>query len=247
MVILPRGKFMMGTETGEEVKLSSALGEGMTYVDTLEEDPAHLVVIDYDFALARFCVTFDEYDAYARATGAQLPDDDEGVRGSLPVVNVTWQQAKCYTNYLAEVTGKPYRLPSESEWEYAARAGTTTNYWWGDRPDIGKVNYNLSSRRGPIAVNSLEPNPWGLYNMHGNVSEWVEDCFHDSYYDAPSDGSAWITDYSWTDATEKDWVRVLRGGDYISNANEIRSSYRGRMISSDALFCIGFRVALTLA
>ena len=92
---------------------------------------------------------------------------------------------------------------------------------------------------------SLGPNPWGLYNMHGNVSEWVEDCFHESYFGAPTDGSAWVTDYTWTDPVE-DWVRVLRGGDYVSNANEMRSSYRGRLDSSHSGPSIGFRVALTL-
>ncbi len=99
---------------------------------------------------------------------------------------------------------------------------------------------------GPFPVNSLEPNSWGLYNMHGNVSEWVEDCFHESYFGAPSDGSAWVTYYTWTDPAQ-DWVRVLRGGDYLSEADEIRSSYRGRADSAYSGTQIGFRVALTLA
>lgn len=246
MVILPRGQFVMGTGTGDEVKLFIALGMDMVREETLDEQPSHLVRIDHDLAMGRYCVTFDEYDAYARATGAQLPDNEGWGRGNIPVVNVTWQDASRYAKWLAGVTGKPFRLPSEAEWEYAARAGTSTDYWWGDTPDIANANYIETPGGGPFSVNSLEPNPWGLHNMHGNVSEWVEDCFHESYFGAPADGSAWTSDYTWTDPAQE-WVRVLRGGDYLSDANEIRSSYRSRVDSSYSGGHIGFRVALTLA
>ena len=150
-----------------------------------------------------------------------------------------------FSRWLAKITGKPYRLPSEAEWKYAARAGTTTDYWWGNIPEISSADYIEKPGYGPFPVASLGPNSWDLYNMHGNVSEWVEDFFHESYFGAPADGSAWVTDYTWTDPAE-DWVRVLRGGDYVSNANEMRSSYRGRVDSSYSGPNIGFRVALTL-
>jgi formylglycine-generating enzyme required for sulfatase activity len=220
MVVLPRGQFVMGM--------------------------AHDVRIGYDMAIARYCVTFEEYDAYAKATGAPLPADEGWGRGNMPVVNVTWEDARRYANSLANITGKPYRLPSEAEWEYAARAGTTTDYWWGNVPDIATANFIDTPGGGPFSVNSLEPNPWGLYNMNGNVDEWVEDCFHESYFGAPADGSAWTTDYRWTNPA-RDWVRVLRGGNYLSAADEIRSSYRGRVDSSYSGAYVGFRVALTLA
>lgn len=245
MVVLPRGQFVMGTGTGEEVELFIALGKDIVREEMLDEQPAHVVRIDHDLSMARYCVTFDEYDAYCRATGAPFPDDEGRGRGNIPVVNVTWQNAMNFSRWLAKITGKPYRLPSEAEWEYAARAGTTTDYWWGNIPEISSANYIETPGYGPFPVASLGPNSWGLYNMHGNVSEWVEDCFHESYFGAPTDGSAWVTDYTWTDPAE-DWVRVLRGGDYVSNANEMRSSYRGRVDSSYSGPNIGFRVALTL-
>lgn len=175
-----------------------------------------------DLAMARYCVSFDEYDAYARATGAPLPDDGGWGRGNMPVVNVTWDDARRYAQWLAGLTGRPYRLPSDAEWEHAARAGTTTAYWWGDVPDIDNANYIDTPGGGPFSVDSLEPNPWGLYNMHGNVSEWVEDA-------------------------TKEGLRVLRGGNYHSNAHEISSSARGQANASYSGGDVGFRVALTVA
>lgn len=246
MVTLPRGHFVMGTVEDDIFKLLIALGRNPVLNKVHDEEPAHLVQINYDFAIARCCVTFDEYDAYARLTGAQLPDDAEGGRGNRPVVCVSWHDAKRYVKWLDDVTGRPYRLPSEAEWEYSARAGTNTQYWWGNMPDIGNANYDQTPGCDPFSVDSLEPNPWGLYNMNGNVNEWVEDCFHKSYFGAPADGSAWISDYTWSDP-KQEWVRVLRGGDFWASANEIRSSYRGWMYESDRFLCNGFRVALTMA
>jgi len=245
MVVLPRGQFMMGTEPGDILELFSALDTEVPYGGEPDEQPAHLVLIDYDLAMARYCVTFDEYDAYANATGKPLPENTSVGRANAPVVNVTWDDAMGYTKWLAEVTQKPYRLPSEAEWEYAARAATTTDYWWGDVADISNANYLPTPGCEAVSVNSLAPNPWGLYNMNGNVDEWVEDCFHECYSRAPADGSAWTTDYVWT-APDEDWARVIRGGNFLSDASQIRSAFRNRVSGSYPLDYVGFRVALTL-
>ena len=117
-------------------------------------------------------------------------------RGRQPVINVTWDDAQRYVAWLSKMTGKPYRLLSEAEWEYAARAGTQTAYSWGD--EIGKGNANCNGcgsqwdNKQTAPVGSFAPNAFGLYDMHGNVWEWVEDCFHDNYNGAPEDGSAWM-------------------------------------------------------
>ena len=209
MVVLPTGRFRMGSPAGE-VGLYS------------DEGPVHTVTISRPIAMGRYPVTFEDYDRYVsamgverpvdkdrgflktlfgkkpeRSKGSEQPDDEGWGRGRRPVINVNWHDAKAYAAWLSEQTGKRYRLPSESEWEYAARSGTETAYSWGDEIGVNRANCDGSgsewSDKQTSPVGSFEPNAFGLYDMHGNVWEWVEDCWHDNYEGAPSDGSAWTS------------------------------------------------------
>lgn len=242
MVVLPKGKFIMGEGTGDAVEFFGLLGIDQERDLGLDEEPAHLVEINYLFAIGADAVTFAEYDAFAIATASRLPDDEGNGRDTMPVINVSWHDAKAYVQWLSEQTGHSYRLPSESEWEYAARAGTTTNYWWGDSIDIGNANFIETPGSGPFPIGSLGKSPWGLSNMNGNVDEWVEDCYHASYVGAPSDGRAWVTDYTWNDDVD-DPVRVSRGGCWRSDADEVRAAYRDRTAADTYWTTTGFRVA----
>ncbi len=201
IVVIPPGRFMMGYEQG----------------------PQHEVQIAYRFAVGRYAVTFEEYDHFCEAAGEKKPDEKNWGRGRRPAVRVSWKDAKAYVEWLSKETGRPYRLLSEAEWEYACRAGTTTRFWWGDDITPENANYGGGGNLGKTAeVGSYPPNPWGLYDMHGNVWEWVEDCWNDGYQEAPVDGSAW---------TSGDCGRrVLRGGswDYRSVGPPLRRSLRGR-------------------
>ncbi len=164
-------------------------------------------------------MTFAEYDAFCAATG----------RDRRPVVNVSWQGAMAYCVWLSVQTGRVYRLPSEAEWEYAARAGTTSAFWWGDQIDSSLANYNGHStyadgskgeyRQRTLPVGSFQPNPFGLYQVHGNVWEWCLDSWHDGYSGAPTDGSAWETGGQAS--------RVRRGGSWYYGPCLCRAAYRG--------------------
>lgn len=183
MVRIPPGKFLMGsleTEGGRDV----------------DEGPQHGVTIGYSFEIGKYAVTFDEYDAFAKATNRTLPVDKGWGRGRQPVINVSFDDAQAYAKWLSDQTGKKYRLPTEAEWEYAARAGTQTWYWWGD--DIGRNNANCDGcgsqwdNRQTAPVGSFKANAFGLHDTAGNVWEWVQDCWHENYNNAPGDGSAWL-------------------------------------------------------
>jgi formylglycine-generating enzyme required for sulfatase activity len=202
------------------------------------EKPQHLVTIGYPLAVGQYPLTFDEYDYFARTARREQPDDAGWGRGRRPVINVSWDDAKAYVEWLAAQTGQPYRLLSEAEWEYACRCGTTTRYSWGD--EITPKNANYGSKVGTTSeVSSHPPNPWGLYDMHGNVWEWVEDCWNDSYEGAPADGGAW---------TSGDCGRrVLRGGSWLNGPEGLRSASRGRGSTGFRFVGNGFRVARTLS
>ena len=221
--MIPPGEFMMGAPEGN--------------ADGYEEElPQHLVKIGYPLAIGRYPLTFDEYDHFARATGREQPSDAGWGRGRRPVINVSWEDAKAYVDWLASETRQSYRLLSEAEWEYACRAGTTTHYWWGD--DITPYNANYGENVGKTTeVGSYSPNPFGLYDMHGNVWEWTEDRWHRSYDGAPNDGSAWT---GWNDP-----ILVLRGGNWGRNAGGIRSASRAR--GHQYIRKFGFRVARMLS
>ena len=165
-------------------------------------------------------------------------------RGTRPVINVTWDQAQQYVAWFSKMTGRHYRLLSEAEWEYAGRAGATTAYSWGE--ELGKNNANCNGcgsewdGRQTAPVGSFAPNQFGLYDMQGNVWEWVEDCWHPNYEGAPEDGSAWITPGDCKD-------RVIRGGSWAGYSIGLRSALRFFFSTDDHAYDVGFRVARTLS
>jgi formylglycine-generating enzyme required for sulfatase activity len=180
MVVIPAGTFVMGSP------IESGRREN--------EGPPHDVVFARPFAVSRFDVTFDDWDACAAYGDCDPRVSDGGFgRGRQPVYNITWDDAKRYAAWLSRMTGKPYRLLTEAEWEFAARAGTKTAYSFGDdEAMLGQYAwYNANSGRRPHPVGEKKPNAFGLYDMHGNVYQWVEDCIHENYNGAPVDGSAW--------------------------------------------------------
>ena len=234
LVVIPPGEFMMGS-TEAEREWAVKQGAAREWVEC--EKPPHLVHIAYPLAVGRSPVTFEEYGHFARTTGRAQPGDEGWGRGRRPVINVKWEDAKSFVAWLAVQTGQPYRLLSEAEWEYACRAGTTTRYWWGDEITPENANYKGGLGRSS-EIGRYAPSPWGLYDMHGNVWEWVEDRWHDYYDGAPDDGSAWI---GGTIAR-----RVVRGGSWFFNPRVLRSADRCRYDASSRADDIGFRVARTL-
>ena len=228
MVVIPAGRFWMGCEPDR------AFSE--------KEQPAREVRIARRFALSKHETTFAQWDACVAGGGCDgyLPDDHGRGWGDRPVINVNWRDARKYASWLSEKTGKRYRLPSEAEWEYAARAGSTTRYSWGD--DIGPnwANFELTSREKhwTLPVGLFRPNAFGLHDMHGNVWEWVEDCWNYTYDGAPSDGSAWLSGDC--------GLRVTRGGAWDTHWLNLRSAYRNRGGAGLRNPDMGFRVALTL-
>jgi formylglycine-generating enzyme required for sulfatase activity len=228
MVALEPGSFLMGSPDSDTQANAN-------------EKPQHEVTIGYRFAAGRTPVTFAEYDRFCAATGRPPPNQMGGWgRERRPVINVSWHDARAYCQWLAGETGKPYRLLTEAEWEYACRAGTTTRYSIGDEITERDANFGYRVDK-TTEVGNYPANPWGLYDMHGNVSEWVEDDWHDSYQGAPADGSAW----SEKEGKESSSERVVRGGSWGSDPRHLRSADR---IAFDAYlrFLRGFRVARTL-
>jgi len=198
---------------------------------------AREVRIEQAFAMGKYPVTFEEYDAFAEATGREKPSDRGWGRGRRPVINVSWEDAVVYAAWLSEQTGKQYRLPNEAEWEYAARADTQTRWCFGDDESaLGEYAwYSQNAGRKTQPVGKLKPNPWGLYDVHGNVWEWVQDCWHDSYTGAPDDGVPW-------ESGDCD-RRVLRGGSWCNLPEDLRSAYRYRYTLDYRDFYLGFRLA----
>jgi formylglycine-generating enzyme required for sulfatase activity len=167
-----------------------------------------------------------------------LPHDESWGRGDRPVINVSWGDAKAYTRWLSQRSGKTYRLPTEAEWEYATRAGNATNFWWLDDSDNPHANcFNCGSewdaaRTSPVG--SFAANNFGLHDVTGNVQEWTADCYQGSYQDAPDDGSAWL----FPECT----MRVVRGGAYTSPLDSLRSAKRSQYDQDTRLDNLGFRV-----
>ena len=219
MVVLPAGTYRMGLQGHQ-----------------------HAVTIPAPLAVGKYEVTFAEWDACVRAGSCRQRRDRGWGRDRRPVIHVNWNHAKRYVQWLAKKTQKPYRLLSESEWEYAARAGTETAYSWGDGIGANLANCNGCSSQwdGKTApVGSFRANAWGLYDMHGNVWEWVEDCWNGSYAGSPVDGSAWLTGNC--------NQRVLRGGSWFNVPSDSRAAARvGNATWSRTAGLIGFRVARTL-
>ena len=228
MVVLPTGRFRMGSPSGGRYS---------------DEGPMRTVTIGRRIAMGRYEVTFADYDRFVSATGRESPDDEGWGRGSRPVINVSQEDAQAYATWLSAQTGKTYRLPSESEWEYAARAGTRTRYSWGD--EIGRNRANCDGcgsawdDEQTAPVGSFAANAFGLYDMHGNVREWVEDCLHDNYEGAPTDGSAWTT------GCDEAWA-VVRGGSWFYIPRLLRAANRFRYSPSNRLDNNGFRLVQDL-
>ncbi len=238
MVVIPKGEFAMGSPASEEAHKD-------------HESPHHRVTIGRAFALGKYEVTFDEWDACVSDGWCNdyRPKDRDWGRGRRPVINVNWKDAKAYVAWLSRKTGKGYRLPSEAEWEYAARAGTTTPFHFGSTISPYQANYRGDFtygsgskgvfRKKTVQVGIFPSNAFGLHDVHGNVSEWAEDCWHGSYAGAPSDGGAWTTG---GDCGE----RVHRGGSGYSSPGVLRSASRFRDGTGYRISSIGFRVARTL-
>ena len=267
MVEVPEGYFQMGSPPSDAHR-------------SLSETPQHTVRFAAPFAIGKFEVTIDQFAAFVDATGyrpasqcmiyamdldqwlakpASFREPSYPVTGAHPATCVSWNDAKAYVAWLATKTGKPYRLASEAEWEYAARAGTTTPYSFGDDDHRNPCDYakladastrfswklescNSHHGHGTAPVGRHRPNAWGLHDMHGNVWEWVEDCWHPLYVDAPTDGSAWMA------GQQGDCVRrVIRGGSWRNTLPGIRLARRLSFPTTSATDIRGFRVALSPA
>jgi formylglycine-generating enzyme required for sulfatase activity len=245
-VTIPVGVFSMGSDNGRS-----------------DEKPVHLVTLKQAFIMSRDEITFAQYDYYiwsmqqysrqhlkksmqknSKTTLSVInyPYDEGWGRDSRPVINVSWEDAQGYVNWLSKQSKQSCRLPSEAEWEYAARAGTTTNYFWGD--EVGKNNASCrdcgsewdSKQTAPVG--SFAANAWGLNDMHGNVWEWVQDGYHSNYQDAPADGSVWEKASS--------GGRGLRGGAWFFSTYDLRASVRDFVTSGSRGNVIGFRVVCAL-
>jgi formylglycine-generating enzyme required for sulfatase activity len=237
MVVVPAGRFAMGSPADER---------GYQW----NERPQHDVTIRQPFAAGRFEVTADEWEAcVAHRSCSVTAGGTWGESGRTPAVNLSWNEAKQYVAWLSGVTGKPYRLLSESEWEYAARAGTQTAYSWGDEVGDGNASCwdcggEWAGKRAPVG--SFAPNAFGFYDMHGNVWEWVEDCLNDNYDGAPTDGSAWTVDIKAPQGRNCTY-RISRGGAYNNDTLGLRSARRTYNSPEGRWNNIGFRVARTLS
>nr|VFK50433.1 MAG: Formylglycine-generating enzyme, required for sulfatase activity, contains SUMF1/FGE domain [Candidatus Kentron sp. TUN]VFK51651.1 MAG: Formylglycine-generating enzyme, required for sulfatase activity, contains SUMF1/FGE domain [Candidatus Kentron sp. TUN] len=212
---IPAGEFLMGSPKDEKGRF--------------DDEDQHRVRIPRPFALGITAVTFEEYDRFARATGRELPRDGGWGRGHRPVIQVSWHDATAYCDWLSKETGKRYRLPTEAEWEYVARAGTM-DARYGDPDSIAWYRVNSQGKTHP--VREKQPNAWGLYDMLGNIYEWTQDEWHEDYQGAPADGSPWEAD--------SDAIRVIRGGSWGSSASYVRAAFR-RGWPSICISDLGFR------
>jgi formylglycine-generating enzyme required for sulfatase activity len=269
MVVIPSGSFDMGAANGEDDRArTSDFARSFTA-------PRHHVAIGHPFALGKYDVTRAEFAMFVRETGYRLDSDCRGFKYETsldwqapgypqtdrdPVVCVTWKDAQAYVDWLGRKTHQRYRLPTEAEWEYAARAGTSTARYWGDGAaeacryaNIGDITYLQARLMTPTPdqdfacsdgyaytspVGSFLPNGYGLYDMLGNVAQLTQDCWHFSYDGAPSDGSAWLDDYC--------VPRVTRGGSFLHNARGARAAERENVPDFIPTNEIGFRVARDL-
>jgi formylglycine-generating enzyme required for sulfatase activity len=250
MVVIPPGQFVMGSPPGESGRDD-------------DEGPPHIVTIAKPFAVGKHEVTFDEWNACVRDKACAGATDEGWGQGRRPVIHVNYDQAVGYAEWLSDKTGKKYRLLSEAEWEYAARGGSDKAQFWGSSPDRacqfanaydvqGKARYDFAKKHNmdwpnfscddgypdTAPVGSFKPNAFGLYDMLGNVWEWVEDCYNKSYDGAPTDGRTWATG----DCSR----RVFRGGSWYSKPARVRSAERSGFEPTVRNFNVGFRVARTL-
>jgi formylglycine-generating enzyme required for sulfatase activity len=225
LISIPAGSFTMGSNSSDA-----------------SERPAHRVTVATPFAIGKYEVTVAQWNACADANICPRLSPASNPSPALPVRDVSWDDAQVYVKWLATTSAKPYRLPTEAEWEYAARAGTSTRYWWGEQMAVGKADCKDCGppwrADTPGKAGSFAANPWGLYDMNGSVWEWVSDCWHNSFKDAPADARSWDT----PDCT----VRVIRGGSWRQGAPYMMSSSRFKYDASVRHAENGFRVARNL-
>ena len=202
------------------------------------EKPVHEVAIPNGFYISKYEVTFNQYDTFAKVTNRELPPDNGWGRGQRPAINVSWYDAKAYTSWLSDQTNEEYRLPTEIEWEYSARAESNTAFWYGNSVKAGySVCDSCGSQWDGVStgpVGSQASNPLGLFDMHGNAAEWIEDCYHDSYEGAPTENQVWLANQCDT--------RVLKGGSWYDIPRVGRSATRYRATPDLKASNWGFRV-----
>lgn len=230
LIRIPAGSFTMGDDSN------------------MHTAPTHKVTLSKAFAISKYEITFAEYDFFAQSTGKPLPGDNGWGREDRPVIHVSWEDANVYAQWLSKTTGKKFRLPTEAEWEYVARAGSTTRYWWGDNEQDAKGKANC--RRGcsssfsglfgskTAPVGSYLPNPFGVYDTAGNVSEWVQDCYEENYTEAKANGRA--------HEHPQCQGRVVRGGSTKDNVQRLSSSARDNIPSGYLNETLGFRLVMEL-
>ena len=227
MVVVPAGSFMMGSP------------------EEAAEMPIHRVTIAEPLAVGKYEVTFAEWEACVADGGCygHRPNDEGWGRGNRPVIHVSWNHVQTYAMWLSEKTGEPYRLLSEAEWEYVARAGSgTRKYSWGNEIGRNRANCDGCGSRWDgkqtAPVGSFAANGFGLHDVHGNVWEWLQDCWNGTYAGAPADGSAWEQGDCNT--------RVLRGGSWYNYPRYLRSAFRPWYTTGNRYNLVGFRVARRL-
>jgi formylglycine-generating enzyme required for sulfatase activity len=224
MVVIPAGRFTMGSPAGELGRSSS-------------EGPQREVSVRRPLAVGKFEVTFAEWDACVAAGGcSHRPSDIGWGRDRRPAINVGWDDAQEYVRWLSQRTGRRYRLLTEAEWEYAARAGTSTAYAFGPTISPSHANYSESRLYRTQPVGSYGANRFGLHDMYGNVMEWVQDCWREGYAAAPTEAGQAVESGSCS-------VRVLRGGSWLNTPQNLRAAVRERDVTGKRLNFFGFRVA----
>ena len=226
MIALSPGQFVMGSAKGDP-----------------SERPAHRVTLTRPFAIGKFEVTVAQWKECVKAGDCKNLPAKADTSDKTPIRDVSWDDAQEYVKWLSRISGQKYRLPTEAEWEYAARAGSTSKYWWGDNIIAGKANCkdcgnNAWDSGKPADVGTLEPNPYGIYDMNGNVWEWVDDCWHKNYKGAPANGIAWKKD----DCR----VRVIRGGSWRNDKSYVHSASRFKYDAYVRYILNGFRVARSM-
>jgi len=222
MQTIPAGEFMMGAG-----RLSTAL----------EARPQHKVKIK-EFAMSQYEVTYAEFELFTKAMGKSAPERSGINPKTFPIINVSWQDAQDYAAWLSRQTGQKYSLPSEAQWEYAARAGTTLDFWWGRDPGDGNAHClgcgSPANMRKAAPIGSFPANPWGLNDTSGNVAEWTLDCYNKTYDGAPANGEAWQDG----DCSK----RMVRGGSFSNAGNGSSNVKREKLKAGAKLSHVGFRV-----
>jgi formylglycine-generating enzyme required for sulfatase activity len=219
MVEIEAGSFTMGSQTDENAH------------------PVHHVTIAYPFMIGKYEVTNREFVQYLRAIGKESALPSDWNSSDRPATNVSWDEAKAYAAWLSELTGKSYRLPSETEWEYAARAGTSSTYIWGDDADQSTEYAWMKKNAGEIThkVGTRQPNRFGLYDMYGNVWEWCEDDYLETYEEKPRDGKAYVS---------RSPIKSMRGGSWHTPVDDLKAVHRGLQMSDFTGYSTGFRLVL---